>query len=136
MEIHFSANAIMQLFSLPKLLFAWFRQNMFCCVACFEINTSSRYERTHKIKCNNISLAQSHVLSRQWWYEDWLLNLTLNGTFWSGGNKIINTGNKRKEGKERPAFMQKEDCRLLRYSVTRLWDIIVQIVLPEICCNV
>ena len=38
--------------------------------------------------------------------------------FLEWGNKIINTGNKRKEGKVRPAFMQKEDCRLLRYSNT------------------
>ena len=40
--------------------------------------------------------------------------------FLEWGNKIINTGNKGKEGKERPAFMRKEDCRLLRYLVTRL----------------
>ena len=41
------------------------------------------------------------------------------------GNKIINTDNKRKEGKERPAFVRKGDCRLLRYSVTTLHTVLL-----------
>ena len=46
-------------------------------------------------------------LDTEWDFSEW-------------GNKIINTGNKGKEGKERPAFMRKDHCRLLRYLVTRL----------------
>ena len=100
---------------------------MFYCQACFEFNTSLRYERKYKIR--NIKFSRK----KQWAFTTMkirrlVVKLDTEWDFLEWGNKIINTGNKRKERKVRPAFMQKEDCRLLRYSNTwLLWDTIVQI---------
>ena len=100
---------------------------MFYCQACFEFNTSLRYERKYKIR--NIKFSRK----KQWAFTTMkirrlVVKFDTEWDFLEWGNKIINTGNKRKERKVRPAFMQKEDCRLLRYSNTwLLWDTIVQI---------